>query len=465
MRRSSGWECSARPPRPRAPLAAIGATLLAAGAAHAGPAGVVTTTGGDQHDSIVRVTVDYDVAVDRARVMREDVGDPELDPLQPVPVRQDLDSSRTRHTVTPRLELAVAPGVWLAAALPVIVADDRELSLHDGVTRESSTTLRDGLLPMNGFDAQNPTAGFADGDDRVFRGARRRGLDQVHVGVGAALMNQRRDSTKPTWKIGAEGRLAIGKVARFDAMDPGANEAVGRGVHELRLWTTVAKRVSFVETSFGVAWQAPLIVKDASLFQDLGYGATNVKPPQLGELRLGLEAAIIDRPAEDLRIGVELGSRLTAHFEGRDYSEMWEVLALAGNSSVDGAPLVIDSDPVTAGVQALDNPGISNVENYLDMSGTLAVRAQLSRSFSLALTGEVVWRTDHTLTFADAGIDLPTCGDGQTSGCENNNNDLIDAGTEEENPAFVSRVDLVGHRYRATDSLGLVFGVQASGSF
>jgi hypothetical protein len=470
MRRSSGWECSARHRAPAAGLvtgfaAALGALVAPAGVALASPDGVVTTTGGDKHDSVVRVTVDYDVEVDRSRVMREEVGDPALDPLQPVPVHQDLDSSRTRHTVTPRLELGVAPGVWLSAALPVVIAESRELSLHDGVTRESSSTLRGGLLPPTGFDAQNPTSGFADGDDRVFRGRSRRGLDQVYVGIGAALMNQRRDSAKPTWKLGAEGRLSIGKVARFDAMDPSTNDAVGRGVHELRLWTTVAKRISFVETYFGIAWQAPLIVKDASLFQDLGYGSTNVKPPQLGELRLGLEAALVDRPADDLRVGVDLGARLTARFEGRDYSELWEVLALAGDARIDGAPLVLDADPVSAGVQSLSNPGVSNVENHLEMGANLAIRAQLSRSFTVALTGEVVRRTDHTITFADADIDLPTCGAGQTTGCEDATNDLSDAGTEEENPAFVAEVDLVGHRYRSTGGLGFVLGVQATGSF
>lgn len=462
MRRSSGWECSARVATALA--ASIGAGL-AGSAAVASPDGVVVTTGGDKHDSLVRLHVDYAVELDRSRVVREDVGNPALDPLRPVPVLQDLDASRTRHTVTPRLELAAAPWVWLSVALPVVVADDRELSLHDGVGRENSSTIRDGLLPMAGFDAQNPTAGFADGDDRVFRGQRRSGLDQVHVGIGGTLMNQRRDSTKPTWKLGVEGRLAIGKVARFDAMDPSSNVAVGRGVHELRVWTTMAKRVSFVETYFGLSWQAPLVVKDSSLFQDLGYGSTNVKPPQQAELRLGVEAALLDRPADDLRIGLDLGSRLGARFEGRDYSEMWEVLALAGDSRRTGAPLVLDSDPVTSGLQALSNPGISNVENHLEMGGNLALRAQVSKHFQLSLTGEVVWRTNHTITFADAGIDLPTCGAGQTTGCEDNTNDLIDAGTEEENPAFVSRVDLVGHRYRSAGGLGLLLGVQATGSF
>jgi hypothetical protein len=456
MRRSFRWVCAAR-------VAAT--TALLASPAVASPDGVVVTTGGDRHDVVARVLVDYGVEIDRSRLVRERVGNPDADPLGGVPVRQDLDALRTRHTLTPRLELGVGPNVWLWAGLPVVLADDRELSLHDGVSREGSSTLQDGILPSAGYDAKENGAGFAATDDRVFRGQRRSGLDQVIGGIGVALMNQRRDLTKPTWKLGVEGRFAVGKVARFDAMDPGANTAVGRGVHELRLWTTVAKRVSFVETYFGAAWQVPVVTKDASPFRDLGYGSINVDPPQQAELKGGLEAAVFERPKDDLRVGVDVGGRLVAIFEGRDYSEMWEALAIAGDARRPDAPLVLDADPVAAGRQGLSHPGISNIENHLEMSGNLAVRAQLGKNFQLALLAEVIWKTDHSITFADAGVDLPTCDGGQTAGCEVINNDLIDAGTEEENPAFVAEIDLVGHRYRSVDGLGLVLGVQATGSF
>lgn len=456
MRRSSGWVCAAR--------VAVTSALLASPAV-ASPEGVVVTTGGDRHDVVARVLADYGVEIERSKLKRERVGNPDADPLGGVPVRQDLDSYRTRHTITPRLELGVGPNVWLWAGLPVVLADDRELSLHDGVSRDSSSTLQDGILPGTGYDAKENGAGFAATDDRVFRGQRRSGLDQVIGGLGVALMNQRRDGTKPTWKLGVEGRFAVGKVARLDSTDPGGNTAVGRGVHELRLWTTVAKRVSFVETYVGMAWQTPIVTKDASLFRDLGYGSINVDPPQQAELKGGLEAVVYDQPKKDMRVGIDLGAKLVANFEGRDYSEMWEALAIGGDSQRMNAPLLLDSDPVAMGVQALSHPGISNIENHLEMGGNLAVRAQLGKNFQLALLAEVIWKTDHTITFADAGTDLPTCSSGQTSGCEIINNDLIDAGTEEENPAFVADVDLVGHRYRSVDGLGLVLGVQATGSF
>jgi hypothetical protein len=454
MRRLFGWVFSAV-------VAVAGAT---SDVAMAGPDGIAIT-GEEVDHSIVTPSVTYEVASEGSQIVREDVGAPGTTPLSGIPIRNDLDAKRVRHTITPRIEVAILPRLWMTAALPVVIADRRSLSLHDGVDRTGSSTIIDGLLPASGYDAEDPTQGFAEAEDLVFRGRSRRGLDQIQLGVALAAMEQRRDATKPTWKIGAEIGLAIGKVARFDYVDPSSNQAIGRGVHDLRLWTTISKRYAFVKPSIELSWRAPIAIKDASLFRDLGYGSTNGGPQQQAELRFALEATAIDRPRDATRLGIEVGSRVSARFEGRDTSELWEVFAFAGDTRNTGAPLILDADPTTAGVQELSHPGLSNVENYLELAGHLAVRTDLGRRFHLSALAEVVWKTDHTITFADAGTDLPSCSSGRTSGCEAMNNEVIDAGTEEENPAFVSRIDLVGHRYRSIDALGVILGVQFGVSF
>ena len=60
----------------------------------------------------------------------------------------------------------------------------------------------------------------------------------------------------------------------------------------------------------------------------------------------------------------------------------------------------------------------------------------------------MIWKTNHVISFADAGVDLPTCPTGAPR-CETNDNNLIDAGTVEVNPLHASKIDLVGHRYHA----------------
>lgn len=438
--------------------------LALAPSALAGPAAEVTSLGDEPGAALLRLAVDYGYESERAELAREDAG-PASSPQGPIALRDDLDATRVRHTVTPRLELAFAPRLWLALALPYVLADRRELALHDGVDRASSSTLASGFLPAAGFDADHDGAGFADGEALVLRGPSRRGLDQLWIALGATLMNQRSDPSKPTWKLGVEGGLAIGKVARFDSTRPGANDAVGRGVHEIHVWTSMAKRVSFVEPYLVLSWKAPVATKDASLFRDLGYGTTNVMPPQVAQVRVGAEAIAIERPTSGSRLAVELGGRLAARFEGRDYSEMWEAFALAGNASADDAPLVLDADPSTLDLQALSHPGITNVENHLEMGASLALRAQVRKALTVAVTAELAWRTDHAITFADAGVDLPTCSAGQTSGCETLDNDLVDDGTAEQNPAYSPLIDLVGNRYRSVAGSKLVLGFELRGAF
>jgi hypothetical protein len=76
-----------------------------------------------------------------------------------------------------------------------------------------------------------------------------------------------------------------------------------------------------------------------------------------------------------------------------------------------------------------------------------------------AATVDLAWKTDHVITFADAGVDRPTC-TGGNSGCEDDNNDVVNPGTDEVNPLHAPRIDLVGHRYYSQDNFGLVVGVE-----
>jgi hypothetical protein len=138
---------------------------------------------------------------------------------------------------------------------------------------------------------------------------------------------------------------------------------------------------------------------------------------------------------------------------------MWEVFAFAGDSRGTG-PLILDADPTRTGVQALSYPGISNIENYLETAARIGLRAEIGPHVKFAVLADVIWKTDHAITFADAGVDLPTCAPGMTTHCETDNNELVNPGTAEVNPLHNSRIDLVGHRYLSQDNFGISIGVQ-----
>lgn len=438
-------------------LALLGG-FVAAAPAHANPASIVPSAA-DPGDPIdLNVRVDYEYSIERSTIAREAAGE-DVDPLGPLPKHRDLAFKQLRHLIVPRAELGVFRNAWLSVALPIVILQQREIDLADGVTRDGSSTLREGLVPAEGFDAREPGAPL-DGDG-VFRGVDRKGLDQLHLGAGVALMNQEKDDTKPTWKLAAEVRVPVGRVMRFDAMAPGDERGVGRGVYELRLSTSVARRYARTEAWFEMHWQAPIAEKQTSLLrldEADRFGATNVGLGQQAGLATGVELYAYDDAADQNRVSLDLGGRAVAHFEGRAYTELWELFAYAGDERLGGL-LVLDADPTVSGVQARSHPGVTNVENHLELTGRAAVRAQLGRFVRFAATLDVIWKNDHLITFADAGIDRPTCGTGSGL-CETDENDVVSAGTAEVNPLHAPRIDLTGHRYHAQDNLGFAIGVQ-----
>lgn len=429
--------------------------LVSAALARANPDGIVATAADTDNPADLHSTVEYDYEVDKATLFREQLGGG-ADPAAPLPTTKDLTFKQFRHTITPRAELGVYHDTWLSFALPIVVTQSRQLALADGVARDGSPTLLDGILPMQGFDAQDP--GTAPPGDLVFRGVNRHGLDQVHLGLNVAPMSQHRDPTKPTWKLGGELRLAVGKIMRFDPANPKNETGVSKGVHELRVFTSVDKRFDRTEAYFEMFWQVPVANKQGSLFDDPGFGSTNVGLGQQAGSAFGVEVYAVDDKVNDNHISLDLGAKFDVHFEGRDYSEMWEAFAVGGDATSMG-PLVLDSDPTADGPQAISHPGITNYENYLESTARAAVRAQLGPHVRFAASVDLVWKTDHVITFADAGVDLPTCGGDIVVDCETDPNDLVTPGTKEVNPVHVPLIDLVGHRYHSEQNFGLVIGV------
>lgn len=439
-------------------LALITAIGIGTRLASANPASIVPSAADPGNPADFHIRIDYDYEVDRATLSREAVGD-DVDPLGPLPKHPDLAWHQFQHTLTPRAELGFYHDSWLSFAMPIVIQQAREIGLADGVDSTASSTIGDGFVPMQGFDAQDP--GTAPPNNLVFRGINRSGLDQIHLGLNVAPMSQRRDPTKPTWKLGGEVRLSVGKIAKFDAMNPSGETGVSRGVHEIRAYTSVDRKFDWTEGWFEIFWQAPISAKSDSLFQDPGFGATNIKLGQQGGAAFGLEVYAVNDKINRNFVSLDLGARLTAHFEGRDYSELWEVFSLAGDSRVATNPLILDTDPETMGVQAVSHPGITNIENYLEIGGRIAVRAQLGDHVRFAALVDLVRKTDHVITFSDAGVDLPTCGAaGAGSNCEDDPNDLVNPNTREVNPLHAQRIDLVGHRYHSEDNFGFVIGIQ-----
>ncbi len=454
---------------------AAGAVGLVGGvsAALASPPGEVVSAFDPDDRFDLHLTLDYGLEMHRASIRREQAGLPGTQPTDPLPVVKDLYFEGSRHLVVPRLDLGLFTDFSLTVALPVVISDSRSLSLDQRnspcvfpggsqaatcIDRSNSSTVQDGILPANGFDAQNPGgAGFPDGAT-IFRGPDRAGLDQVHLGLVWALMNQDRDQTKPTWKLGAEGRVALGAPMRLNVQAPDSETSVGRGMHEIYAWTSFARRMRYAEPFVKLWWLTPVTETADSAFRPVGFGEQRSGSQQRAGLEFGF-AVPVWTPSPGQRLVVDAGAQFSGNFEGRAYTEMWEVFQFAGSPARNG-PLVLDANPVVAGRQDLTHPGVTTVENHLQMGGDLRVRYQLGR-FQAGVSFALQYTQPHVLSFSDAGEDLPTCGPDVSGPCENDNNQLVNSGTQEVNPGYTSLIDLVGQRYRVDEVFDYVLGLEA----
>lgn len=424
-------------------------------------------------------SISYKFSSRKSVIKREFVGFPGTDMDAPVPIVRDLVFSGSQHEIVPRLELGIFHNLWLSASLPIILHSSNTLSFDQSATpcvfpgggtptcinAENSSTIQDGLLPETGFDARDPNGpGFTNPNDAtIFRGTNRRGTTQLQLGLGVAPMNQADDDTKPTWKIGGEVRLPLGKTKKFNRFDPDQANGASDGVTSVRLWTSVAKQLGWAEPHFEFWWQAPLTVKSSAPLAplDQGFGVTSESPQQEAGTTFGVEATVWENPEDELRVGIDLSTTLTSHFEGRGYSDMWEVFAYAGTATEPDAPLVLDEEPTIAGVQAKSHPGVSNIENFMTLDTQLRVTADAGERVRFSAGFGLQYEQSHLVSFANAGTDLPTCTGSATANCETNNNDVVDPGSAEVNPLHAETIDLAGHRYRVADGQTLLFTVNA----
>src|SRR6185436_2126982 len=103
-------------------------------------------------------------------------------------VQNNLNAAQYKQTVSrlvTRADVGIYKDVALVFRVPIILSDDRELN---GVA---------------GSEGQQTVALAGAPGEQLFRlpfkSPTRSGIEYLAVGIDAALMNQARDATKPTW--------------------------------------------------------------------------------------------------------------------------------------------------------------------------------------------------------------------------------------------------------------------------
>jgi hypothetical protein len=377
----------------------------------------------------------------------------------------------------------------------------------DGVNANNSRFVQDGLasglsgfgyqdasgsnIPSNGdvgdiasvgvpsdYQVANGTAGPRS----LWDGPGRSGLDQLHLGVHGLIFSQKRHPSFPDWRFGVEFRLAVGKVKDFSRTPSGdtdcgaaslnnwncrptLNKAVGRGVHEIRFFTTASKfsklwKGGGIDSFIHIYFQMPIAYSGDSFYADKydfsgSFGEESKSPlmkaPMKGGIFLGGEFILFTDKVKGHKISVELTGMIEGHFEGKDYTEAYELLA--------GAPalnLYCDApggtgssnssyDQFCRSASLRDKlfyyPGVTTVENFVRFGLRMGVHAQITKYAKFSIIYSLVHEQEHFLTTDDAGVDNV------------NPNGVIDVATAELNPWHRPIINQAGHRIRAQETL------------
>ncbi len=261
--------------------------------------------------------------------------------------------SETTSRLNTKASVGIFKDIALTFRLPIILSNSRKLEGLDGSDSQQSVILQ-GAPGEQVFSLP-------------FESPKRSGIEYLAVGLDAAIMNQFRDRTKPTWVVGLEGRFNVsepmhacnGSTNGLNQPGPqkkcaypsdinrngvsgefpdaqgrqlegnfsGEREAgVSRGTTALELHTFLSKRIKYIEPYGGF--------KALFEFQNdsSDYGSTDLKgslvnhPPLQGTMILGM--AVIPWEVRDQFQRVSIDFRFTGTYvsEGRDYSELFDAL-------------------------------------------------------------------------------------------------------------------------------------------
>ena len=492
-----------RPRRSRARWLAVALWLAAPVPGRAADVTDVASSGDKQNPFDFNLRVGYESTTRTGAVKREHEGDPGQTAVN---VLKDLVYKRTSDRMTLRAEIGIWHDLSFSAELPLSLSDSTTLSYDqrlgaacvfggpgancvnadNSLSTSNQTTFNhvdwntargnygdpSYLIPFGGYDAVGSaqagrSVGFNPGSSSVFRGADRGGsagnlLDTINLALSYAVLSQRRDDTKPTWVLALEYRLSIGNVMAFDRAHPDANHGVADGLDHLIARTAISRRYRYLEP-YALFWfDYPFVNRGDTLFFDLGANAKNSAPQMSAGTRFGLEAVPYELPARAIKVAIDASLRLSARFDGRGYSEIWEALAsspaLACDPAWNPSCSAASKDPATGapwnGVTAYQGrafSGITVIDNFASLGGELAVVVQASRWFRLR--AYLFYQRDqgHLVTIDDVG--RPGSGGGRVGS------------PAEYNPAYRPVINEVGRRYRVDDVDTLTAGVWGQAMF
>jgi hypothetical protein len=327
--------------------------------------------------------------------------------------------------------------------VPLVVYEQTNLAFDTGVGKvgQDNSTV-DPVTQPSLFDLPN-------------EGVARSGLGDMNVMVRFTPLSFARDATRATWAID------FGFTAPTGTVKTAQNKAVGQGLWALHLATAVSSRPArWLEPYFQGGARIPWAAADSLFVDHNSKTQTLVAPGPVVHAAVGIEML----PYEDRRlkrgVTIDIGGRLDFHFEGREYTDLFDAL---GSSPCDPKAEAAcdlttfhrgDIDPNTN--RRMKSDGITDVEQYATLASWLGVRYQPIPEFQLLARFSVKNELPHFLTTADAGKDLDPLMD---NAVEQSNS----AGVNEFNPVYNENYDKLGSRFRSGGMLTYIVSMGIPG--
>jgi hypothetical protein len=396
--------------------------------------------GEDPFDANVEINLEY--TYHRALISRENTQVPSISGEARSLLVRELDYSRHKLRMLPRLEIGIFRDLAIFLEWPVVIWDQQDLSYTSGTNKTNSTVERDMQSPPTvdgwpepGSQYGNPGTqreqGHADWNFQRDRNAQfkkvRTGIDYPVLGARWSPVNNARDPSKPTITVQVDYKPGFLLPIAQDINDPESGEVsyyVADGAHRFHGMVAISKRFSLLDPYFVADYYFPFSGSD---------GVMGFDPRHDGGFQLGMEIIPYEHKELEQKLAIDFSFLARYFSQGRDYSEVSDVLG-----------------------------ELTYTDEYLRTGFQAAIFFKVFRFATLDLTGAAMYDTSHYLTTEQLGCD-GGCPDPGLAGfivrqfedvtTDGQVDPDIDSG--ERNPYFNPVLDTPGRRMRLEESIHL----------
>jgi hypothetical protein len=384
------------------------------------------------------------------------------------------------------LNLGVDIGLFrdfaITARLPLVLSDARQIDDLGGASKNPQRLQDPSGQQLFTVPFKSPT---------------RSGVDYFALGVNWAILNQQRDSSKPTWVVGVEGRFAVGAPMHAcnaagvktgaadgasrtcpDPVNPGGADrdpGISRALHAINGKMLVSRRIGYVEPYTGFDVLAEFSANNTSDF-----GATNGltgslvnHPPLVGSYTLGLEVIPWERREQFQRFVADFRATGIYNSPGREYSELFDALGTSQAGSLrnpnPGGYTESAADPTKSVTDPSSPPvyfrGITDQQAFGAFAAQASVTWQAGEYVKFQLGASYRFNQSHIVTAADAcnpdvSKQLATSGP-----CRVGDPTFGQSVTGVPNPNHRDALDTPGHRFSVDNTSITSLWVQGSVMF